>query len=299
VRSIPMAAAPEPWPALVMYGSSTPILQLPGSPRQSEPVAIYRAALARRTLVNGYSGYFPPEHRILMQALSMYDLSVLDGLRAQGPLQILLDRSVDDRGRFARRLQSSHPAMTASDRRWILFELPPLRPTAPAPVSGAQVRPIAVRASLNDDLAWRAADGRVETGWYTDIQRPGHTLTLDFGRLVSGTALRLEGGRPLDYPRLLEIDRSGGRPDVVPRLGRAGGGPGLAGGHRIAADDAADDPARRLPWALPAPPPGRRVADPALVRRRSVDVRAGPDGRENGGRHHLPSVKWCLATFLR
>jgi hypothetical protein len=71
------------------------------------------------------------------------------------------------------------------------------------------VRPIAVRASLNDDLAWRAADGRVETGWYTDIQRPGHTLTLDFGRLVSGTALRMEqGGRPLEYPRLLEIDRS-------------------------------------------------------------------------------------------
>jgi hypothetical protein len=82
---------------------------------------------------------------------------------------------------------------------------------APSLPSGhaIEVRPVAARASINDDLAQTVADGRVQTRWYTDVQRPGHTLTLDLGRPVPVGAVRLvQGDRALEYPRVLIVERS-------------------------------------------------------------------------------------------
>ena len=98
VLRLPLVPAPAPWPAMVTHGSARPLLQLPGAPRQPEPVAMYRAALVQRPLVNGYSGHFPPAQAILVHAVGMYDLTVLDGPSAREPLDILLDRSRDFRG---------------------------------------------------------------------------------------------------------------------------------------------------------------------------------------------------------
>jgi len=169
---------------------------------------MYRAGLARRPIVNGYSGYFPPAYAILVQALGMYDLSVLNGLSARGPLDILLDRSQDDLGRYRRKLQDSRATLLAHDDRWSLFRLPPLD-VPPVPGPTREVRPVAIRASDNDDLAVRAVDGRIDTAWHTDGQRPGQTLTLDLGGPVRAGAVRLrQAALPLDYPLLLRVERS-------------------------------------------------------------------------------------------
>ena len=180
-----------------------PVLQVAGPSLQFEPVVMYRAAAVRRPVLNGYSGYFPPQHQILVQALAMGDLSVLNGPSAAGPLEILLDRR-DDRGRhLGRRLARTRAVLQASDARWSLYSLPQLSATNPATslASGRaiEIRPVAARASINDDLADAVADGRVDTRWYTDVQRPGHTLTLDLGRPVRVGAVRLvQGDRALD-----------------------------------------------------------------------------------------------------
>jgi hypothetical protein len=103
--------------------------------------------------------------------------------------------------------------LQASDARWNLYSLPRLSATnaASSLASGRaiEVRPVATRASINDDLADPVADGRLATRWYTDVQRPGHTLTLDLGRPVRVGAVRLvQGDRALDYPRVLTVERS-------------------------------------------------------------------------------------------
>jgi hypothetical protein len=174
---------------------------------------MYRAAAVQRPVLNGYSGYFPPQHQILVQALAMRDLSVLNGPSAAGPLEILLDRRDDRGGQLARRLARTRAVLLSSDARWSLYSLPQLSTTNPvsslASGRAIEVRPVAARASINDDLADAVADGRVETRWYTDVQRPGHALTLDLGRPVRVGAVRLvQGDRALEYPRVLTVERS-------------------------------------------------------------------------------------------
>ena len=209
VLRLPLVPAPAPWPAMVTHGSARPLLQLPGAPRQPEPVAMYRAALVQRPLVNGYSGHFPPAQAILVHAIGMYDLTVLDGPSAREPLDILLDRSRDFRGRLERRLGDTRAKLAGREGRWCLYELPPPSPGPMPRLSGRETRPVAAQASINADLAARVLDDRVDTRWYTAGQTPGQTLTLDFGRQIRGGALRLlQPGTPLQYPLRLEIDRS-------------------------------------------------------------------------------------------
>jgi hypothetical protein len=68
---------------------------------------------------------------------------------------------------------------------------------------------VRVLADINGDLAAHAADGRLETVWYTDAHGLRQALTLDLGRVARAGALRLAQGRePLAYPRALRVDRS-------------------------------------------------------------------------------------------
>ena len=212
IGALPLPNAPDRWPSFVARGSSVPVLQVTGPNLRFETVAMYRAAAVHRPVLNGYSGYFPPQHQILVQALAMRDLSVLNGPSAGGPLEILLDRRDDRGGYLTRRLARTRAVLQANDARWSLYSLPQVSATnGPSLASGRaiEIRPVAAWASINDDLAGAVADGRLETRWYTDVQRPGHMLTLDLGRPVRVGAVRLaQGDRALEYPRVLTVERS-------------------------------------------------------------------------------------------
>jgi hypothetical protein len=202
----PMAAAPTPWPVAEPAGRPEPILELPLGP-DFDAAATFRAALHRRRMVNGVSGYDPPYYEALKEGLGHFDPATLRALATIGPYDIVVDGEKDPEGALDR-YASTAPGATLAvvDGRRRVYRVQAAQPAAPL---GAVVPIRDVQAVRHPVDVPRLLDGRLETFWADNPQEPDEWLVLDLGepREVAGVTNSVgDAGR--EFPRRVGIDVS-------------------------------------------------------------------------------------------
>ncbi|MBN2198687.1 MAG: discoidin domain-containing protein [Candidatus Aminicenantes bacterium] len=193
------------------------------SPGALECPRIYYSAYHWKRLVNGFSGYIPPLYGVLQErwnAAAPMERNLLD-LRTLGVRYLVLHESqlppetaadyleqLDSRSDlavFAGRFES---ALVYEIKDWEAG-LQALR-TPPPPLRKIDRRGWKVSASVNEEAAALAADGRPETRWDTaGPQRPGYCFEVDMGRVERLDMLRLKFSPSFeDYPRGYVVETS-------------------------------------------------------------------------------------------
>ena len=211
IRAMPMAAAPTPWPeveppGVVSEGSRVqPILELPLGP-DWDAAATLRSLWHRRPVFNGVSGYDPSYYDPLQAGLNALDPEMILALASFGSFDAVVNGPADPGGTWATYV-SSVPGVVpiASDGIRTAYRVPAADP--PDEAMG-DVLPIADLQGFVPETEL-ARDGRLETWWGNDRQRPGQWLSADLGsvREVGGVTIAL-GEYARDFPRLLAIDVS-------------------------------------------------------------------------------------------
>ncbi len=209
VSGIPMAAAPVPWPVAERpapsSGPAQPILELPLGPPW-DAAATYRSIWTRRPMVNGVSGYDPPDYAPLQDGLNAHDPGILTALASFGSFDIVVNGADDPDGAWARYAASAPGAVpVASDGTRTTYRVPAIRFQE---AEGGALQVASVRASLDTD-AQAMIDGRLDTEWRVIPQQPGQWVLADLGaaHAVGGVTLAL-GEEARDFPRHLVIETS-------------------------------------------------------------------------------------------
>ncbi len=201
----PMADPPALWPRVERRDQMLPILELPLGP-EWDAAGTYRAIWHRRRALNGVSGYDPPHYAPLQAGLNAHDPAMLAALASLGALDVVVDGAFDRDGAWARYVSAAAgAAAVARDGVRTAYRIPAGGPLE-SPV-GAALPIVAVEAFLHD--ARVVSDGRIETEWGDDPQRPAQWIRADLGevREVGGITHAL-GEYARDFPRLLAVDVS-------------------------------------------------------------------------------------------
>jgi hypothetical protein len=175
-------------------------------------VELYRAIEHRRPMVNGYSGYFPPHYWALQYLLSQHDPDLLTRISAFGPIEVVIDRTLDDGGGW-RQFVASHPQaeLVYEDAGYTTYRLRRAGELQAFPKIGGDELPIAsISAAANAALVGGMTDRNLMTRWHAGReQRPGDSMTVDLGqtRAVNGVEMLL-GGYVADFPRQLVVETS-------------------------------------------------------------------------------------------
>jgi len=205
VRQFPMAAAPELWPKVERRDQGLPVLELPLGP-EWDAAATYRSIWHRRRAVNGVSGYDPPHYAPLQAGLNARDPAMLAALASLGALDVVVDGAADGDGAWARYASAAAgAAVVARDGVRTTYRIPAQGPLE-SPVGEAY--PIRAVDAFRHD-ARVVSDGRIETEWGDDPQRPAQWIRADLGevRQVGGITYAL-GEYARDFARMLAIDLS-------------------------------------------------------------------------------------------
>ena len=182
-----------------------PILELPLGP-EWDAAATYRAIWHRRRTVNGVSGYDPPHYAPLQAGLNARDPTMLSALASLGAIDVVVDGAFDRDGAWARYVAGAPgAAVVSSDGVRTTYRIPAHQPLEPAVGDAFPI--VAVDAFRHD--ARVIFDGRIETEWGDDPQRPAQWIRADLGQVreVAGITHAL-GEYARDFPRLLAIDLS-------------------------------------------------------------------------------------------
>ena len=167
-----------------------------------------RSASHGYPVVNGYSGYYPPHFEPLQFGLDRHDPDVLTTLGALGVRTVRIDLD-DDFGPDAHRYVEAHPKTTRLETSGheVLYSLA-VEPAGKFPL-GAPLPIAKATSTVNQRLLPFALDGDLETRWDSNLQAPGHEVTIDLGteRRVGAVVTRLGAWR-LDFPRELLIEVS-------------------------------------------------------------------------------------------
>lgn len=112
VSHMPLVSAPPIWQAEncdIGATASRALVELPLGDPFGDVAAMYRSMSHGRPVVNGYSGYFPPQYVLLRFGLSRKDPDVLTQLAAHGAADIVVDREKHPDGGWDKYV-ASHPA---------------------------------------------------------------------------------------------------------------------------------------------------------------------------------------------
>ena len=177
---------------------------------RGDTVALYRAALHHRPLINGYSGYFAPHYYAVERGLLDRDPAVLTRLAQHGTLEVSVDHDADQEGTW-RSFVAQYPGAVQvfSDSRSTSYRLAP-QPEQSARRGGTLLRIVASRTSLNPDRVALMFDGDLISRWHAGRQQePGDWLAVDLGepRQLAEVQMLL-GGYAADFPRTLVIECS-------------------------------------------------------------------------------------------
>jgi hypothetical protein len=205
IGAMPMARPPEHWLKVERRDQSQPILELPLGP-EWDAAGTFRSIRHRRRVVNGVSGYDPPHYAPLQEGLNAHDPGMLLALTSLGPLDVVVNGAADPDHAWAKYVSTFPGALlVAADGMRSAYRIP--ESTGVDPVLGEPL-PVARALAFRHD-AGTIVDGRVETEWGDDPQRPGQWVAVDLGavRQVGGVTHAL-GEYARDFPRLLAIDVS-------------------------------------------------------------------------------------------
>jgi hypothetical protein len=170
---------------------------------------VWRSIDHGKPVVNGYSGYDPPHHRLLRLALERRDPAVLGGVAEYGPILVAIDNDSGEAGFWRHALaETGATETTGGDKRRTYVMLP--RREAPGRPSGVPLRIIAGSASPGAFALRDVTDGNPATYWVSsELQRADEQMLvqLDGVHRVSGVILST-GLSAEAYPRLLRIETS-------------------------------------------------------------------------------------------
>jgi len=204
LREMPMAVAPDRTLKVERRDYIQPILELPLGP-QRDAAATFRSIWHRRGVFNGVSGYDPMHYLPLQEGLDDRDPGMLLALSSFGSFDVIVDEAADSQGEWARYVTGFPGAVRmGTDGMRTVYRVPAGSMDAPL---GAPLPIVRTYAFLRD--ATPIADGRVETEWGDEPQRPGQWVSVDLGgvREIGGITHAL-GVYPHDFPRRLAIDVS-------------------------------------------------------------------------------------------
>jgi len=209
IAALPVAPEPDKWQWPAEITRAAGILELPLGGDADEIAAVWRSIDHGKRVVNGYSGYDPPHHRLLRLALERHDTSVLAGLAEYGPILIAIDTDSAESGFWRNALAGiGATAAAATDSRRTFLMLPLREGVATPP--GTPLRLIAGSANTGRFVLQDLTDGNPSTHWRsTELQRGDERIDvqLDGVHRVSGVILSM-GPHGEGYPRRLRIETS-------------------------------------------------------------------------------------------
>jgi hypothetical protein len=210
MRALPLPALPETW-VRSDIGRFAAVVELPITDDLfADTAAMLRATHHGRPLVNGNSGYDPPEYWALRVASEEHDWSALRAYTSAGPLLIAIPRARDERGQIVDEVRALDGAKTLdANDRWTFIELP--AGTAPQRCDAVLAQVASARDNTGPVDVRILTDRDSKTRWSTpdNAQREGDMLELDLGRPTRPCDIRLSVGPVVpDYPRALIVETS-------------------------------------------------------------------------------------------
>lgn len=214
IRTLPQPRVPLRYAMLESAPSDARVMELPLGGTEEDTAAMYRSTFHRRTLINGYSGFFPLHYTILAAALEGADQAVLGHLAASTPLVVVVDMKRDGSEKWSQ-LLAKHRRIGEEDshRVFLVGRSTPesVTPRDATPRVGGPALPVAaVSVSAQEMYAKRLFDGDTTSGWQSGAPQNGtEWIVVDVGAVhaISGIAATL-GPYLSDYPRILAIDTS-------------------------------------------------------------------------------------------
>ncbi len=206
--ALPVVPAPERWQWPAEVSRAAAVLELPLGGDSDEIAAVWRS-MDHGPVINGYSGYDPPHHRLLRLALERRDPSVLSGVAEYGPILVAVDNNSEESGFWRNALSSIGAASSLGSDSRRTFLMLPRQERSPTPV-GTPLRLIAGSASTGQFVLQDLTDGNPLTHWRsTELQRGDERLDVQLDGLhrVSGVILSM-GLHGEAYPRQLRIETS-------------------------------------------------------------------------------------------
>jgi F5/8 type C domain len=203
-RSFSVAAAPDLRPS---HGVAVARLGLPLA--QNETESMYQTLGDGLPVFNGYSGYEAPQHAPLQDLLERHDREILDRLAADGPIQIVVEHTLDPDRSWRGYVEAAGATLLDSGADWTRYELP-RKPRAQQPAAvGTDVRILRVDANVNPADVNAMFDGDLNTRWHAARQDGNETVTIDLGtaHAVRWIVMCL-GTYASQYPRSLTVDTS-------------------------------------------------------------------------------------------
>ena len=200
-----MAAVPPAWADVPAGLAGEPVLELPLGP-DYDSAATFRTIFHGHRVVNGVSGYDPAHYAPLQAGLADHDPGVLAALASLTPFTMIVPRATDPDDEWLRyAMAATGAAVVLRDDEKSVVHVPGHHMTE---IRLGKAWPIASVSAFRHDTAviW---DGKVETEWGDNPQRPGQWLVADLGtvREVGGLTHAL-GEYARDFPRRLAIDVS-------------------------------------------------------------------------------------------
>lgn len=209
ITGLPVVPAPDTWQWPSEIARAAAVLELPLGGDTDEIAAVWRSIDHRTHVINGYSGYDPPHHRVLRAAFARRDRAVLDGVAEHGPILIAIDTDRSDAPFWRDALAGAGAAATAGADTRRTFMMLPHREGRARP-SGRPLTVVAGSASDGRFVLQDLTDGNPLTHWSsTRFQRGDEQVVVQLDGLqrVSGVILAM-GPFAECYPRRLLIETS-------------------------------------------------------------------------------------------
>lgn len=209
IAALPVAPAPVSyhWPPEAARAAA--VLELPLGGDGDEIAAVWRSIDHRRPVINGYSGYDPPHHRLLRRAVERRDPAVLAGVAEYGPIVVAIDTESADSGFWRDALAKAGAAALADTDHRRTFVMLPRREGRQSP-AGMTLKLVSGSASSGRFVLQDVTDGNPVTHWSTGTSQRGNEevlLQLDGLHRVSGIILSM-GSFAESYPVRLRIETS-------------------------------------------------------------------------------------------
>jgi hypothetical protein len=200
---LPVAEAPKPPPP--RRSEVAAVVELPLGVADVDFGAMFRSMIHEQPIVNGFSGYLPPQYLPLERSLRDGAYDALYAISPSAPIAIALDRVRAGAPAIEADLRATGFRPLGSEGEWALFEVPP-RPPAMEP-RGSPLAIASVHASRHPEDVARMLDRDVTTAWGTELpQVGGEEVAIELGAPSDIASIVLEmGAFSFGYPSALEI----------------------------------------------------------------------------------------------
>lgn len=207
IKTLDLPGLPPMWP-IPGHSDFAEVAEVPMAP-YLDAIAMYRATIHGRPLVNGNSGFFPPHYLGLLEAFAEGNPRGLGAFSRAKPLLVVVDRERDADGRWERMIaHAEHAAPVGGDRRWALYSIT-------TPQDTACDAPSLVIASVTSHDGQRLdvstlTDGRADTKWISlRAQQVDDALVIDVRHAFRLCAVKMSLGTAWHtWPRDLEVTTS-------------------------------------------------------------------------------------------